>query len=40
MSDTDKKANGIEAIGEKRITSGYTDVKCYKCGKENRGSIY
>ncbi len=25
---------------DNRTTRGYSDIKCYKCGKENKGSIY
>ncbi len=36
-----KWAKSDRAItNEYRTTRGYTDIKCYSCGKTNRGSIY
>ncbi len=36
-----KWAKSDRAINnENRTTRGYTDIKCYKCGKEDKGSIY
>ncbi len=36
-----KWAKSDRAINnEHRTTRGYTDIKCYKCGKEHKGSIY